>query len=136
MKTLVDTSVWSLALRRSPPGSEPEVEALGRLLVAGDHVATTGVVFQEILQGARGPRNREKIVESFRSLPFLIPDRLDHEEAARLHSASRRKGLQVGTIDVLLAQLCLRHDLDLLTTDRDFQGMQRVCSLRLFSIDS
>ena len=136
MKVLVDTSVWSLALRRTPAAAAPEVELLARLLQAGDQVATTGIVFQEILQGTRGPRNRERIIQSFRSLPFLNPDRKDHDEAAQLYTACRRKGLQAGTIDALLAQLCLRHDLDLLTTDHDFEGMQRVCSLRLTGPES
>jgi hypothetical protein len=132
MKTLVDTGVWSLALRRSPPASQSEVGWLATLLQTGDQVATTGIVFQEILQGTRGPRYRERIVQSFRSLPFLIPDRQDHDQAAQLHVACRRKGLQVGTIDVLLAQLCMRYHLDLLTTDQDFEAMQKICSLRLF----
>jgi hypothetical protein len=60
-----------------------------------------------------------------------VPGRVDHVEAADLRSLCRRKGVQVGTIDALLAQLCRRHDLVMLTTDRDFELMARHVDLRL-----
>ena len=121
MSLFVDTSVWSLALRRDPPPDEtPQVAALRRALEGGDLVVTTGLVYQELLQGFRGPRAQEAIVERFATLPLLTPDRDDHFEAAQLRNHARRRGVQVGTIDAILAQLCIRHGLALLTTDRDF----------------
>ncbi len=121
MSLFVDTSVWSLALRRDPPPDEtPQVAALRRALEGGDLVITTGLVYQELLQGFRGPRAQEAIVERFAPLPLLTPDRDDHFEAAQLRNRARRRGVQVGTIDAILAQLCIRHGLALLTTDRDF----------------
>jgi hypothetical protein len=59
-------------------------------------------------------------VAHFGALPFLTPDRQDHFEAAQLRNRARRRGLQVGTIDAILAQPCIRHELRLLTTDGDF----------------
>ncbi|MGQ0538988.1 MAG: type II toxin-antitoxin system VapC family toxin [Gemmatimonadaceae bacterium] len=120
MNLLVDTSVWSLALRRDAPPRSPEVAQLRRALESNDIVFTTGVILQELLQGIRGPRARETIISQFRALPFVLPDRQDHIAAAALHSACRRRGIQVGTIDALLAQLCVHHDLTMLTTDKDF----------------
>ena len=120
MNLFVDTSIWSLALRRDSPDASPEVSALARALEAGEPVFTTGLVLQELLQGFRGPRARDRIIERFAALPFLMPDRDDHVAAAALRNACRRRGVQVGTIDALLAQLCIRHDLTMLTTDRDF----------------
>ncbi len=67
------------------------------------------------------------------ALPLLVPDRADHAEAAELRSACRRNGLQVGIIDALLAQLCRRHELVMLTTDRDFELMARHVDLRLWA---
>jgi hypothetical protein len=58
----VDTSVWSLALRRDAPASLPEVGALERALAGGERVVTTGLVYQEILEGLHGPRAEEAIV--------------------------------------------------------------------------
>jgi predicted nucleic acid-binding protein len=120
LSVFVDTSVWSLAFRRDAPAGTPEVGELTRALGAGETVVTTGLVLQELLQGFAGPRARAEIVERFSALPLLAPDRGDHIDAAELRNRCRRAGIQVGTIDALLAQLCIRHELTMLTTDKDF----------------
>ena len=129
MNLLVDTSVWSLALRRDAASDAPAAVFLRHALEGGAAVLTTGIILQELLQGVRGPKGKDAIIGQFAALPFVIPDRQDHIDAATLHSACRRKGLQVGTIDVLLAQLCLRHNLTMLTTDRHFTGIAEVAPL-------
>jgi len=82
MALFVDTSVWSLALRRDAPEAKPEVNALADALNGGDAIVTTGLVLQELLQGFSGPRAREQIIERFSALPLVVPDRRDHIEAA------------------------------------------------------
>lgn len=134
MNLFVDTSVWSLALRRSPPAGTPEVEFLAACLGRGDLVVTTGLVVQELLQGFQGPSARKKIIQKFSLLPTIAPDIDDHIEAADLRNRCRRKGVQVGTIDAIIAQLCIRHELALLTADRDFAAMARHCTLTLLSL--
>jgi predicted nucleic acid-binding protein len=129
---LVDTSVWSLALRRGAPATEPEVDALKAALLGSDVVVTTGLVLQELLQGFSGPKAVAQIIERFAALPLLQPDREDHVAAAELRNKCRRAGIQVGTIDALIAQLCIRHDLVLLTTDNDFRLASAQCSLRIW----
>ncbi len=129
---MVDTSVWSLAFRRDATKPAREVDALRSALEGGDSVVTTGLVLQELLQGFSGPRDRSQIVERFSALPLLSPDRQDHVEAAELRNRCRRAGIQVGTIDAILAQLCIRHDLILLTTDNDFAGIAAHSTLRLW----
>lgn len=120
MTMLVDTSVWSLALRRDDDTGRPEVEALHEALLGEDIVVMTGLVLQELLQGFTGPKAREHIEESLSALQFVQPDRDDHIAAASLRNTCRRAGVQLGTVDAVLAQLCIRHDLALLTTDADF----------------
>lgn len=129
----MDTSVWSLALRRDAPPDLPEVRALGDALASGELVVTTGLILQEILQGFSGPRAREAILGRFRALPFLTPDRGDHIDAAALRNRCRRSGIQIGTIDALLAALCLRHGLSILTTDADFRRIAEVSPLSVWS---
>jgi len=129
----VDTSVWSLALRRDASASEPEVHLLKGALMGADVVVTTGLVLQELLQGFSGPKSRAQIVERFAALPLLQPDREDHVAAADLRNTCRRAGVQVGTIDALLAQLCIRHDLTLLSTDNDFRLAAQHCALRVWA---
>ncbi|HXC70133.1 MAG TPA: PIN domain-containing protein [Pyrinomonadaceae bacterium] len=130
---LVDTSVWSLALRRDVDITEPEVDALKEALAGSDVVVTTGLVLQELLQGFVGPKNRTQIIESFVSLPLIQPEREDHIAAADLRNTCRKAGVQVGTIDALIAQLCIRHDLTLLSTDKDFTHAAKHSKLKLWS---
>lgn len=132
MSLFVDTSVWSLAFRRDAPRSEPEVRALRDALEGANVVLATGLVLQELLQGFSGPRSRKEIIDRFAALPLLSPDRRDHIEAAELRNRCRRAGLQVGTIDAVIAQLCVRHQLELLTTDNDFARMAVHCPLRVW----
>jgi len=131
LNLLVDTSVWSLALRRDAPRSGATLAHLSEALEGGAQVFTTGLILQELLQGFRGPRNHDAIIARFAALPFLIPDRRDHIDAAALRNDCRRRGVQIGTIDALLAQLCMRHDLTMLTTDTDFTAVAELHPLRL-----
>ena len=132
MSLLVDTSVWSLALRRDAPQAAPEINALADALHAGRSIVTTGLILQELLQGFTGPRARDQIIGRFAALPLVVPDRRDHVEAAGLRNVCRRAGLQLGTIDALLAQLCIRHRLELLTTDQDFHRIVGRTGLRVW----
>lgn len=134
MSLFVDTSVWSLALRHDAPEIRPEVAELRRALRGAEPVVTTGLVLQELLQGFRGPRARDAILERFVALPCLQPERRDHVEAADLRNQCRRRGIQVGTIDALIAQLCVRFELTLLTTDTDFRRIARHQPLVLWGI--
>lgn len=97
-------------------------------------VVTTGLVLQELLQGLARPRAYEEILARFWALPFLVPSRRDHVDAAELRNACRRGGVQVETIDALLAQLCIRHDLTMLTADRDFTGIARHSTLKMWHV--
>jgi len=128
---LVDTSVWSLALRRDSPPDSRSVLRLKAVLKDGENVFTTGLILQELLQGFSGPKARRKIIEDFASLPLIIPERRDHIDAADLKVKLRQKGIQAGTIDVLLAQLCIRHGLSLLSTDMDFVHIAKHVPLAL-----
>ena len=133
MTLLVDTSVWSLALRRDAGATGLEVQHLKDALMGADVVVTTGLVLQELLQGFSGPKARAQIIERFAALPILQPNREDHVAAAELRNTCRRSGIQIGTIDALLAQLCVQHDLTLLSTDNDFKLAAKHCALRVWS---
>ncbi|HEY6578185.1 MAG TPA: PIN domain-containing protein [Rhizomicrobium sp.] len=132
MSIFVDTSVWSLGLRRDVPSSEPEVRELIRCIESGQALVSTGLVLQELLQGFAGPKARAQIIDRFSALPLLATDRNDHIQAAELRNRCRRAGFQAGTIDALLAQLCIRHDLVMLTTDQDFRAIAAHSTLRIW----
>jgi predicted nucleic acid-binding protein len=130
---LVDTSVWSLAFRRDAEASIQAVAVLRTALEGADQVFTTGLVLQELLQGFSGPKERSQLIERFAALAFLQPNRDDHIEAAEVRNTCRRNGVQIGTIDAVLIQLCLRHDLVLLSTDNDFRSASKHVKFRLWS---
>ena len=129
----VDTGVWSLALRRDRPASVPQVGELIRCLENSQQLFTTGLVLQELLQGFLGPKAREQIIARFSALPLLVPDRADHIEAAELRNHCWRSGIQIETIDALLAQLCIRHRLVLLTADNDFRAIAGRSDLQIWT---
>jgi len=128
---LVDTSVWSLAMRRDEQPNSPELKVLIKALDSGEEIYSTGVILQELLQGFSGAKSADAIVERFGAIPMLIPDTADYIQAAELRNKSRRKGIQVGTIDALIAQLSLRYQLSLLTADKDFKHMSKAVKLKL-----
>ncbi|HEX3475815.1 MAG TPA: PIN domain-containing protein [Kofleriaceae bacterium] len=125
MNLFVDTSVWSLALRRDAGSGTPEVARLREALRSQESIITTGLVLQELLQGFRGPKAHDAIVQRFSALPMIVPDRDDHIAAAEIRNTCRRKGIQIGTIDALLIQLCCRHELTMLATDQDYDHAAR-----------
>jgi predicted nucleic acid-binding protein len=129
---LVDTSVWSLALRRDAPPDVPEVRALRDALAGGEIVATTGVILQELLQGVVPERARAQIIERFEALEYLTPTRDDHVAAAGVRNTLRSAGVQVGTIDALIAHLAIATGHTLLTTDNDFRAASSHISLQVW----
>ena len=131
MSLFVDTSVWSLALRRDTQSEHAAVAVLRRALLDGDTIVTTGIVVQELLQGFSGAKDQTRIIERLQVLPLLNPGRETHIQAAMLRNTCRRKGVQIGTIDALIAQLCIEHDLALLTADNEFVHAARFVPLRL-----
>ena len=133
MSLFVDTSVWSLALRRDAPSQAPQVRALVRAIETDETLLTTGLVLQELLQGFSGPKVRAQILDRFSSILLLAPDRDDHIQAAELRNTCRRRGIQIGTIDALLAQLRLRHGLMMLTAGNDFRRIAGHCDLRIWN---
>ena len=133
MNVFVDTRVWSLALRRDAPPDVKETQILARCLERHDVLFSTGLIVQELLQGFRGPKQRERLIEHFSVLPLIVPDLRDHIEAATLQTTCRQKGIQITTTDALLAQLAIGHDLELLTTDADFTLIARHAPLRILT---
>jgi predicted nucleic acid-binding protein len=133
MALFVDTTVWSLALRRDDVVDVPEVIALKHALLEGRQIVTTGLVLQELLQGFSGPKANADIIDRFAAIPSVSPDRVDHIAAASLRNTCRRAGVQVGTVDAILAQLCIRHQLTLLSTDKDFRNIAKHIDLKIWS---
>jgi len=130
VNVLVDTSVWSLALRRSIPSKAPEVAELVELVRDG-RVVMMGVVRQELLSGIRNPDQFESTRNRLRAFPDIELEIADHEHAATFFNRCRAKGVQGSTIDFLLCAAASRRKLSILTTDGDFSNYARVIPIAL-----
>lgn len=129
---LVDTSVWSLAYRRETLPDVPQIAVLRSALVDGGYVAMTGMVLLELMRGFIPARAQERIVTDLAALELIQPTRDDYVEAARLANTCRQVGVQLGSVDALLAQLAIVNDLELLTTGRDFENAAKVVPLQVW----
>ena len=129
MSVLVDTSVWSLALRRDRPPASREIEALGSAINRGD-ACLIGVILQEVLQGFPSAARTRRLTEHLAPFPLLTLHRGDYVLAAEIRNTCRSKGLAVGTVDAQIAAAAINHRCALLTADEDFERISRLFPLR------
>jgi predicted nucleic acid-binding protein len=131
VRVLVDTSVWSLSLRRGGPVDHAAVGKLARLLEAGEDVFLTGLILQEILQAFRTEVALRKVARYLEPFDLLDLDRDDYLAAARLHRSCAGKGVSASTSDCQIAAAAIRKRCLLLTSDRDFERIARLSDLEL-----
>ena len=130
MNVLVDTSVWSLALRRDNPAGSAPVEALGAAISLGD-VCLIGVILQEVIQGFPSAARTRRLLDHLAPFPLLNLGREDFVLAAEVRNTCRAKGIAVGTVDAQIAAAAIGHGCLLLTNDPDFAKIARHFPLRL-----
>ena len=119
MKVLVDTSVWSLALRRRTRVPEPSIAELRSLIDEG-RVAMIGPIRQELLSGLRTAEAFERLRDHLRPFSDEILESGDFERAAQHFNTCRAKGVQGSSTDFLICAAAERRRFPILTTDADF----------------
>ena len=130
MKVLVDTSVWSLALRRRARVESPAVREL-RSLVHEGRVAMIGPIRQELLSGIRTPESFEQLRNHLRPYPDELLDSADFERAAEHFNACRAQGVQGSNTDFLICAAAERREMPILTTDADFTRFAAILPITL-----
>ncbi|HEU0264671.1 MAG TPA: PIN domain-containing protein [Geobacterales bacterium] len=120
---LVDTSVWSLALRRNLPIDGPEGSELIELIREG-RVQMIGPVRQELLSGIKNHAQFQKLRNHLRSFPDLELTPRDYEQAAEFFNLCRSKGVQGSNTDFLICAIAAHHKIPIFTTDGDFSLFQ------------
>jgi predicted nucleic acid-binding protein len=134
MNVLVDTSVWSLALRRKHEtlrGNERLLVLELSELIREGRAKVIGLVRQELLSGIESNEQYEKLRLYLRAFPDELLDTSDYEEAAKAGNQCRTKGIVVSIVDVLLCAVTVRRDWTIFTTDPDFSHYARVLSLSI-----
>ncbi|VEP12045.1 PilT protein-like [Hyella patelloides LEGE 07179] len=119
MKVVVDTSIWSLALRRQSQSNDLLVNKL-RDLIADGRVVLLGAVRQEILSGIKHQKQFQKLRDHLRAFPNLLLDVEDYELAADYFNICRRNGIQGANTDFLICATSNRRNYEIFTTDKDF----------------
>ena len=139
MMVLVDTPVWSLALRRKPEDLNPRerqlTETLAELVREG-RVQLLGPVRQELLSGIREEAQFRKLRDYLRAFPEHPLEAEDYEEAAHMNNRCRTRGIAGSAIDFLICAAAHRRGWSILTTDRDFHNYASVLPLRLHSVSA
>jgi len=134
MKVIVDTSVWSLALRHGeqpPPAPAQEL----RHLIRDHRVQMIGPIRQEILSGIRSESQFKKLgkhLESFPDLPILTED---YVTAAQFFNYCRSKGIQGSNTDFLICAVAVRNKFSIYTTDKDFELFSKYIPIVLHKAD-
>ncbi len=130
MRVLVDTSVWSLALRRRTRLDEPPVQELRSLIEEG-RVAIIGPIRQELLSGIATTEAFDRLRDHLRPFADEPLAMADFERAAEHHNACRAKGIQGSNTDFLICAVAERRGLPILTTDTDFVRFSAVLPIAL-----
>lgn len=138
MNVLVDTPVWSLALRRKPLDRSGQdwllVQILAELVGKGD-AQMIGVIRQELLSGIREDAQFHRLRNALRLYDDTPVETEDHEEAARMSNVCRRHGIAGSSIDFLMCAVAVRRRWTIFTTDADFKRYARVLDVKLMAID-
>jgi len=137
MNVLVDTPVWSLALRRRAADLNVRERALTRALeelIREGRVQMMGAIRQELLSGIREEERFHKLRNYLRAFEEPGIEVLDYEEAARMHNLCRARGIAGSAIDFLICAVARRREWHIFTTDRDFERYGRVVGLKLFAV--
>ena len=137
MNLLVDTPVWSLALRRKQadlsPREEQVTQALAEVIRDG-RAQLVGVVRQVLLSGIREEERFRKLRDYLRAFDDPPLETGDHEQAAQMHNRCRARGIAGSAIDFLICAIASRRNWQIFTTDQDFERYGRILGLKMYVV--
>jgi len=137
MNVLIDTSVWSLALRRRSEqlnAGERRLVDEWKSLIREGRARLIGIVRQEVLSGIHNDRDFERVRERLSPFDDIAAETHDYEDAARLFNRCRVKGVTGAPIDLLICAIARRCDLAVFTTDRDFERYRQLLGVDLHTV--
>ena len=136
MKVLIDTSVWSQALRRqtaeaSSTAQEQVVNVL-KELINDSRIAMLGPVRQELLSGVKTQKQFEtlqQILSVFSDEPLRSQD---YEQAAKNFNQCRQGGVQGSNTDFLICAVSMSREWPIYSLDKDFEQYKNHLALKLY----
>jgi predicted nucleic acid-binding protein len=136
VNVLVDTSIWSLALRRKPGDLNLHERLLvgeWAELVRQGRARIIGLVRQEALSGIKTQAQFERLRQSLAAFRDEPVSTADHEAAAKAANDCQARGIAFSAVDMLICAVALRRGMSIFTTDPDFEKYARVLTLKLHS---
>jgi len=132
MKVLVDTSIWSLTLRR---GTSKEHELVRELseLIGEVRVQIIGPIRQELLSGIKSQKQFRELKSYLSAFPDLPLETRDFEKAAEFFNINRENGIQGSNTDFLICSAAYNRNLEIFTTDKDFDNFRKYIPIKLYS---
>ncbi len=131
MKVLVDTSIWSLALRRSGIKNHGLVAEL-ELLIKEVRIQLIGPIRQEILSGIKSEKQFVQLKNYLKAFPDYSIQTDDFERAADYFNICRRKGIQGSNTDFLICAISSNHNWPIFTLDQDFYHIQKLITIKIY----
>jgi predicted nucleic acid-binding protein len=131
---LVDTCVWSLALRRrNRDVSRWEAATISELLKAIQQGSARmlGIVRQELLTGIKTRQQFEALKLHLSAFPDVEIKSEDYIEAARLANACRAKGVAAPVAEMLLCAVAIRENWLIFTSDPVFDRYAKIIGVQL-----
>jgi predicted nucleic acid-binding protein len=132
MMVLVDTTAWIdfFAAR-----SSPHVAALESLIERREDICICGIILTEVLQGIRKDSEFQKTRDLFNNLIFLPMHYPVFLRSANIFRKLRSKGITIRkSLDCMIASVAIENDIPLLHNDKDFQPIEKHCSLKVLSL--
>jgi predicted nucleic acid-binding protein len=130
VKVLVDTPIWSYALRTRNEEYRHEIDQL-ESLIKDQRALIVGPIRQEILSGYSDLRKFRKLKEKLSCFENTPIQDTDYEVAAELCNQCRKRGIQGSHIDFLICAVAKRIDAPIFTTDKDFRSYEKIISIKI-----
>lgn len=131
MKVLVDTSVWSLALRRGTLNNHELVNVLYDL-IRDVRVQIIGPIRQELLSGVKSQKQFEILKLYLSAFPDLPLETSEYEKAAEFYNINRKHGIQGSNTDFLICSVAYHREMEIFTNDNDFVNFRQYIPIKLY----
>lgn len=133
MKVLIDTPVWSLALRKKVINDNEQwvVEELAKL-IENFEVTILGAIRQEVLSGISDDAKFQKLKKRLEIFEDAPVNQRDYENAAQYSNICRKKGIQGSAVDFLICTVAARDNLPIFTLDKDFDYYAQYLPIKIY----
>ncbi len=135
IRFIIDTSVWSEALRRKKNTVNSSDTVVRRIIENDYEIVVAGIILQEILSSIADEKLFRDIKDILKDFQYIDATKNDHIYASELSNKCRSKGIIAGSVDFLIASVAIRNELELVTFDNDLFNISKHTDLKILDID-